>query len=95
MYVVNKELTIMNVKKIIYFTIGFLSVSFILGITTAILLKTDDYELFAEVWGIIYLLIYLLFPFIYRGKIAEKIPNKYVMFFILYLIVFTMFFLFL
>lgn len=83
-----------NIKKIVYFTIGFLSVSFILGITTAILLKTEEYDLFAEVWGIIYLVIYLLFPIIYRGRIAEKVPNKYIIFVLLYLIAFMIFFLF-
>ena len=83
-----------NIKKIVYFTIGFLSVSFILGITTAILLKTEEYDLFAEVWGIIYLVIYLLFPIIYRGRIAEKVPNKYIIFVLLYLIAFIIFFLF-
>ena len=83
-----------NIKKIVYFTIGFLSVSFIFGLITAMLLKTEEYELFVEVWGIIYLLIYLLFPMIYHGKIAEKIPNKYVMFAIFYLIVFINFFCF-
>lgn len=83
-----------NIKKIVYFTIGFLSVPFILGIITAMLLKTEEYELFAKVWGIVYLLIYLLFPMSYRGRIAEKVQNKYIMFAILYSVAFAIFFLF-